>query len=796
MITIIAEKPSVALEIARIVGANKREDGYMSGSGYAVTWAYGHLVEIFSEQGDDWDAPLPVIPSEFQLRIARTKGKDGTLRTDPGYSRQLKVISSLFSRSEYIINAGDAGREGELIQRYIYRYVGSSVPVRRLWISSLTDEAIREGLASLQPSDDFDALFLAGKARNEADWLVGINATRALTRSCSSQGVLSLGRVQTPTLALVCRRFLENRDFVSTPFWTLVAACTGAGKTFRVRSTLKYESYEKACEALRAVQEQGLLLVDSIERRTVSQQPPLLYDLTALQRDANRRHSLSAQQTLAAAQSLYEQKLITYPRTGSRYITEDVFRSLPALLTKLSRTDPRSPATSLQKSTLNRHSVNNAKVTDHHALLPTGVAPQTLTDDCRKVYDLILIRTFEALSGVSEVLETTIRLSAADCPFVLKGSTVLEKGWRSVRNENEVQKDEDGNDIPSAVPSLLEGEKVRIDTVDAVEGKTKPKPLYTEASLLEAMEHAGREVEDEELRDAIKDCGLGTPATRAAEIETILRRGYVVRQSRNLVPTPMGLVVYDAVKDKAIANVDMTASWERELSLIAASETDPAEFDVKIREYTAKIVSELTENRSLGSASISAQSIPGAKCPMCGKAILLTTRLARCCDDSCGWKIWRTVSGRTLTERDITSLVCSGKTMELSGFKSRAGKEFSARLVLEERGGVCFEFVDHNKDSEGKDLLCPRCGKAVKVFPTVVGCSDPSCGWKLWRTVAGKTISEPMLHALLHGASTAVVKGFKGKSGKPFDAALRLNEQHEVEFQFLKTKGKTKRYGR
>lgn len=796
MITIIAEKPSVALEIARIVGARKREDGYMSGGGYAVTWAYGHLVEIWSDEGEDWNAPLPVIPQNFSLRIAQTRGKDGAMRPDAGYGKQLRVIAELFSRSDYIINAGDAGREGELIQRYIYHFVKSSVPVKRLWISSLTDEAIRDGLEHLRPSSEYDALYEAGKARNEADWLVGVNATRAMTRASGNQGVRSLGRVQTPTLALVCRCFLENRDFISTPYWTLLAQCSGMVRPFAVRGDEKHQSYDDACVACSAVEKEGRLYVDDVERKTVRVQPPLLYDLTSLQRDANKRYSMSAQQTLSAAQSLYEHKLITYPRTGSRYITEDIFRTMPSLLGKLARNDPRSAASALSKSALNRHSVNDSKVTDHHALLPTGNAPQVLTDDCRKVYELILTRTFEAFSSVCEMLSTTMRFSAVGYSFTLKGSSIIEKGWKGIRNENEPERDEDGNEMAPVVPSLMQGEYVKVDKVDVMEGKTKPKPLYTEATLLEAMEHAGREVQDDELKDAIKECGLGTPATRASEIETIIRRGYVTRQAKQLVPTQLGLVIYDAVKDKAIANVEMTARWENELSGIAEGKSDSASFDRKIREYTRAIVSELMSDTDLGTAALSAQSIPGARCPMCGKAILLTTRLARCCDESCGWKIWRTVSGKQLSERDVTSLLTSGKTMELKGFRSKSGKEFAARLVLEAEGRLSFEFVDHNKDSDGNALLCPRCQHPVRVYSNAVNCTDESCGWRMWRTIAGKTITEPMLHALLKEGSTAVIKGFRSRSGKTFDASLRLSDNHELEFSFPQRKQTSKRYGK
>lgn len=694
MTTIIAEKPSVALELARVVGARKREDGYMSGGGYAVTWAYGHLLEIFTPECDDWGVPLPYLPETFGLRIGQSRGKDGRMHTDPGYAKQLKVIASLFAKSSLIINAGDAGREGELIQRYIYKYVGSSVPVKRLWVSSLSDEALRGGLSALLPSEDFDNLYLAGKARNEADWLVGINATRALTKVVGGGRVSSLGRVQTPTLALICRRFLENRDFVPEAFWRLSVQAVLGNEQFLVRSEKKFNDRGSALLDLGKVQEAGFLKVDSVERKDEKKQPPLLYDLTALQRDANRRCSLTAQETLNAAQYLYEKKLITYPRTGSRYISDDVFRTVPALLKKIAAHNPKSHARALLGGELNRHSVNATKVTDHHALLPTGLAPDALPDAAARVYDLILTRFFEAFSGKCELIVTKVRLSAAGVNFTATGSVVITPGWKAIRGEKEILKDEDGVEVPQSLPAFREGDACRILSTSADEGQTKPKPVYTEESLLEAMEYAGREVEDEDLKEAIMGCGLGTPATRAGEIETIVRRGYIERQGKKLIPTGVGLSVYEAVKDKSIADIEMTARWEQRLSEIADGKADAESFDREIRDYTRTIVSELLSDSSVGAAVAQASTLEGSSCPMCGRAIMLTTRLARCVDDNCGWKIWRTVAGKTITESMLKKLLDEGVTPVLKGFKSKTGKPFNASLRLKD-GEVTFEFPEY-----------------------------------------------------------------------------------------------------
>lgn len=792
MITIIAEKPSVAMEIARIVGANRREDGYMSGNGYAVTWALGHLVEIYCKDGEDWKAPLPLLPDSFSLRPCTRKSRDGANVAEPAYLKQLSVIKSLVDQSECIINAGDAGREGELIQRYIYRYVGGNAPVKRLWISSLTDEAIREGMQNLRPSEEFDNLYQAGMLRNEADWLVGINATRAMTIASGGSCLISIGRVQTPTLALVCRRYMEHRDFIAVPFWTLSALCRLGNDEFTARSDKRYETRDSAFSALVGVQDCGKLTVDSIERKQVSSQPPLLFDLTSLQREANRRFSMSAQQTLSAAQQLYEKKLITYPRTGSRYITGDVFATLPALIRKIAANDPTQPVSSLLQGDFNRRSVDDSRVTDHHALLPTGNRPDLISTDCRRIYNLIVTRLLESFSPVCEKIVTTVHLMSASVGFTVKGVAVVEPGWTAIRGERESPKDEDGVDPVQSLPVIREGDVCQIRDSDMVEGKTKPKALYTEDTLLDAMEHAGREIEDGELKDAIKDCGLGTPATRAGEIETIISRGYVVRSGKNIVPTTLGLTLYGMVKDMSIGNALLTARWEQELAKIASGETAGDSFREGIREYTRGIVAEIRCNENIGGAFADAQRIPDGKCPLCGKAVLLTTRVARCVDDGCGWLIWRTMCGHHLTDYEMKQLVTEGKTGELGDLQSKAGKTFSARVILNEEFRLAIEFVDHDLDVHGNALPCPRCGKPVHLGLKGAFCSD-KCGWVLWRNRAGKNLTDAVLQSIIVNKSSGVINGFQSKDGKTFSASLVMDDHGEVQFKFPNRAGNSLR---
>lgn len=781
MITIIAEKPSVAREIASVVGASRRCEGYIEGNGYCVTWALGHLLEICPDTGEGWDAPLPVLPGRFLLRIPRSRGSDGRPGDEPAYARQLKVIGELFSRSEYVINAGDAGREGELIQRYICSYLGCSVPVKRLWISSLTDDAIREGLAQLRPSSEFDTLYMAGRARSEADWLVGINATRALTRTVGDGRLLSLGRVQTPTMALVCRRFLENRDFVPVPFWNVTVEASLAGLSFTVKSDARYPDLASAQAAETSVREGGRLVVKDVTRKDRTEQPPLLHDLTSLQREANRRLSMSAQQTLDAAQSLYEKKLITYPRTGSRYVTEDVFNTFPRLLGGI-RGEHSELSERLLSGPLNRRSVDGSKVTDHHALLPTGVAPGDLSEGERRIYDLVVVRLLETVSPRCELMTTTVILDGSGITFTARGETVISQGWRAVRGEK-AETDDDGEDAPQTLPSFRTGDSCRIERTGIREGRTNPKPLYTEATLLEAMEHAGREVEDESLRDALKECGLGTPATRAGIIETVIGRGYVQRSGKNLVATPAGLSIYESVKGMAIADVSLTAEWEQSLSRIEDGTLSAVEFDSGIREFTSRVTAEILSDGGIASRMISSSCLPGCVCPQCGSPVMLKERAVVCSDAACGFSFGRVVAGKTLQEKDVVSLLCSGRTMELKGFRSKAGREFAARLVLAE-GKVSFEFVDHDADADGNPLLCPVCSSPVHVYSNIVKCSGADCYWTLWRTVAGKTLTESVVQTLLKGGKTPVLKGFRSKMGKSFDASLRLSESHEIEFVF------------
>lgn len=691
-ICIIAEKPSVARDIARIVEANTRQDGFLEGNGYVVTWAMGHLITLAMPEAYGFSAykaeDLPIRPNPFQL-IVRQVRRDKEFVSDPAALKQLKVIRSCFDKADRIIVATDAGREGELIFRYIYQYLDCKKPFERLWISSLTDKAIREGLSNLKPGSHYDNLYHSAKARSEADWLVGINASRAL--SIARRGGYSLGRVQTPTLAMVCRRYIENRDFSSVPYWKLSALMEKEGISLKAVGCKDYENEALAQTALAALRNQSQLKVESVARKVGHTSPPLLYDLTALQKDANRRHGFSADKTLSIAQSLYEKKITTYPRTGSRYISEDVFEEVPALLRKIGKT---------LSNPLNRHSVDNDKITDHHAIIPTGETPQSLSADEVSVYQMVVTRFVEAFFPDSEEERMLVRFTDGTNSFAWKACRQISLGWKSVQKEQVADVEKKVNDDEQVLPSLpdlTEGEVLPLVSAEITEHKTKPKPLYTEATLLSAMENAGKEVEDAESKKAMAECGIGTPATRANIIETLILRDYIRRDKKSIIPTEKGLVVYEIVKNKKIANAEMTGSWELALAAIEAGQMPPEKFAQGINSYVGTICEELL------SLAPKQKSYPTYRCPKCSnESVGIYAKVAKCRHESCDFHVFREVCGTLLTEDNIRDLLTTGRTPILRGLTSKAGKKFNARLVLNENYTTSFEFENRKGKQRGK----------------------------------------------------------------------------------------------
>jgi len=688
MKVIIAEKPSVARDIAAIVGADNRKDGYLEGNGYAVTWAFGHLVglampEQYGIAGFQREN-LPILPDEFKLIPRQVKdGKE--YKNDPGVMKQLKIIKELFSKSERIVVATDAGREGELIFRLIYQYLECSKPFDRLWISSLTDQAIRKGLENLMPGKEYNNLYASAKARSQADWVVGINASQALSIS-AGHGVWSLGRVQTPTLAMICSRYLENKDFKPQTYFQVKLHTTKDATQFAAISTERYDTKQDADTILERIRSSESVSVVNVETKQVSQEPPLLYDLTTLQKEANSRHSFSAEKTLSVAQSLYEAKLISYPRTGSRYISDDVFAEIPALINQLSAYATFGTyAEMLSGKELNKRSVNDKKVTDHHALIITENMPDTISTDQLIIYDMIAGRMLEAFSGKCTQENTIVSLDASGVSFTIKGSVILIPGWRAVFNAPDEEK---GEDDAFALPELSNGDRLPIKGTDLLEKQTKPRPLHTESSLLSAMEACGKDLTDEAEREAIKESGIGTPATRASIIETLFSREYIIRDKKSLVPTNKGLVVYLAVRDKKIADISMTGQWESALNKIVLGEMDAGTFHKAIEVYATQITTELLENKIEGGNT--RESCP---CPKCKSGqVTIFQKVAKCNNESCGLTVFRNKSSKDLTDGQLKDLLTKGKTGVIKGFKSKEGKPFDAFVTFDAEYKTIFSF--------------------------------------------------------------------------------------------------------
>ena len=703
MKTIIAEKPSVAKEIAHIVGADKREEGYMQGNGYFVTWAFGHLVqpampETYGMKGFHAEN-LPVIPDPFVLVPRQVKTENG-YKPDAGVLAQIKIIGKLFDSSERIIVATDAGREGELIFRYLYAYLGCRKPFDRLWISSLTDTAIREGLQNLTDGKEYDNLYHAAKARSEADWLVGINGTQALTIA-AGRGTYSVGRVQTPTLGMVCERYWEHKRFESKPFWQVHFGVVDAdsGNILKFTSANRWTDKATATDIYNKVKDTGSAIITKVATKRKVEKAPLLYDLTTLQKEANSQHGFTAEHTLSIAQKLYEAKFITYPRTSSRYISDDVFATLPKLFKNLENHSEYGEKVKLLPGSedYSKNSVNAAKVTDHHALLITENAAIGLFKDEKIVYDMILCRMIEAFSAdcIKDITSVTAQVDH-DVEFGISGSIIRQTGWRALslkEKNNRQDKDADATDNEvkeQIIPNWQEGQHVTLSGCTITEGKTKPKPLHTESTLLAAMETAGKEIEDDTMRQAMKDSGIGTPATRAAIIETLLKREYMVRQQKKLVPTEKGLALHSVVKNMAIANVEMTGKWEAELAKIERGEASADGFTHSIEGYTREITAEL-----LGCDRLFSHKDSGCQCPKCKQgAMQFFGKVVRCSNKECGMPVFKQVAGKLLTDADITDLLTKGKTRTLNGFTSKQGKPFSAAIAFDENFNTKFVFAE------------------------------------------------------------------------------------------------------
>lgn len=712
MITILAEKPAVAKEIAKCIGADIRQKGYLEGNGYYVTWLFGHILELYTPLSEgNWRIDnLPIIPDKFQLR--EISDKDG----NKPYAEQGALVRTLLNKSESAILATDAGREGELLGREVFDFYGFHKPFKRLWISSLTEDAIREGLLPHNLKDgnspEFENLYLAGKMRSEADWLVGINATRAFTLAADiPRTILSLGRVQTPILRMICERYLQFKNFKPESYWFLKGGSVYEGVQFSYRTIGRFLEEDRAKKAREAVLGSRFVTVDEVITERKTEEPPLLLDLSALQKMANARYGFTLDYTVALTESLYLKQLVSYPRTGSRYISEDVFITIPEIIDKL-KNHPLygDAAKALHGKTLNDRSVNDTKLTDHHALIVTGKDPEklpsekTLTDDEAKIYDLILSRFLEAFSPVCVADITRVKLSAGGEEFETRGRKIVSLGWRAVCRDEEsddvaVEDVEEIEMSMGKLPPLKQGDIIPIAAIQLIKDQTKPIPPFTDATIVSAMEKAGSSLDDKEGAKALKDIGIGTVATRAEILNTLIRRKYIERvgkeKAKKLIPTRYGLMVYKSVKEYAISSVTLTAKWELALQAIADGRVRPEEFRARINNYTKNLTKELLSEKSVTQIKEVVEEMT-VKCPKCGEAITFTEKSAWC--KKCNFTIWRTKAEKTLSDNIIEKLINKGETGLLTGFKNKKGETFDAYLVLDkETGELSFRFPKHKK---------------------------------------------------------------------------------------------------
>lgn len=779
MITVIAEKPSVAKDIANFLGANKSNNGYLEGNNYYVTWAYGHLVEIkdFKELGynEKWSLEnLPFIPNNLELRV----------KNNTGTKTQFKIVKELFNKSTSIICATDAGREGELIFRYIYELSKSKVPFERLWISSLTEQSIKEGFQKLRKGSEYDNLFNSAKARNEADYIVGINATIGMTAKASTLGLLSLGRVQTPTLALICQRFINNRDFVTEPYFVaellLYALNKGEFKSF-------FESnFENKESAHKVLNELGVsLLVSDIIAADVIEAAPYLFDLTLLQREANKRFGYTAQQTLSIAQELYEKhKILSYPRTSSKFLSDDMFPKIPKLLRNISTYHLKSGLIlSLLEKPLSKKPINNTKVTDHHAIIPTEQLPDfsKLSTEETNLYNLVVNRFIEAFMRGCVKSTTKITFDTEKGKFISRGSVIKSLGWREISTNIEIESD-DLEVVDQKTPALKIGETVSILTKKVLPKFTQPLPIYNESSLLQMMETAGKLIEDEELADAMKEGGLGTPATRASIIEILIHRSFIYRDKKKILPTDIGLKLYELVKDLSISKAELTGSWEHKLAQIENGSYDVTQFNREIKDYTATII------ESIKGMDFNAMNEVIAKCGRCSNGEIIEVGNAYKCNNAdkghCNYPtIWKKVGEKAITVSMVKELITNGKTETIKGFKNKEKVSFDARLIFDkETNKIKFDF---SKESIAD---CPKCktGK-IENGSAFYKCNNKeNCDFIIFKIIATKTIVETNILKLIKDKRTLLIKGFVSKTGKSFDAFLVMDDKCKINFEFQK----------
>ncbi|ASB50706.1 type IA DNA topoisomerase [Alkalitalea saponilacus] len=777
----IAEKPSVAKELARILGATSRKDGYFEGNGYQVTWTFGHLCTL-KEPHDylpDWKrwslGTLPIIPSRFGIKLLN----------DQGVIKQFKAIEQLVKNAEMVINCGDAGQEGEVIQRWVLQKAECKCPVKRLWISSLTEEAIREGFEKLHAGEQFDALYAAGSARAIGDWLLGINATRLYTLKYGQQGqVLSIGRVQTPTLALIVERQKEIDNFTPQPYWELKTVYKEV--TFNNsegRFTNKDEA-EKAIETIRGKEFE----ITGFGRKKGKESPPRLFDLTSLQVECNRKFGLSADETLKTIQLLYEKKLTTYPRVDTTFLSNDMYPKIGGILKGLKPYEALTTPLLEKKIPKSKKVFDDNKVTDHHAIIPTGQNPSSsLSRDEKLVFDMVTRRFIAAFYPDAVINTTTVEGKVETVNFKATGKQIIEPGWRVVLKQAGSGKSDD-----SILPEFTKGEKGPHEP-DLQEKETQPPKPFTEATLLRAMETAGKQVDDEELRDVMKENGIGRPSTRAAIIETLFKRKYIIKNRKSLAPTITGMQLIDTIRNESVKSAELTGQWEKKLRDIEHGKYDAGEFMNELKQMVSDIVHTVRreptinrievvqeeDGRNSRKETATDEKSDDGKCPRCGEGTMLKGKQAWGCSrykEGCQTVVPFVFMGKQLTPNQMETLFKKGKTPLIKGFDVN-GEKVDGILTLDENYQLQLD-----KD-EAPEWKCPKCKEGLIIKGrSAYGCNRYSNGCKVLVPfeLMGKKLTEKQVQDLVLRGKTNQLKGFTDANGNPKEGKLTWNDDFQV----------------
>jgi len=788
----IAEKPSVAKEIAEVLGAKNRKDGYFEGNGYQVTWSFGHLCELKEPHEYDsayrqWNLNmLPILPSKFGIKLKNNKGIE----------KQFNTISTLFSNAEEIINCGDAGQEGELIQRWIISKANCKKPLKRLWISSLTEEAIREGFKKLKDGKDYESLYYAGYSRAAADWLLGMNATRLFTiKYGNGKQVLSVGRVQTPTLAMIVNRQLEINDFKSNVFFELKTIYREV--IFNGNVERFYEKNKSKAEEILASIKDLPLEITSVETKKAKETAPRLFDLTSLQVECNKKFGYSADDTLKTIQNLYEKKLVTYPRVDTTYLPNDVYPKILGILNSMVNYQQLIKPLLSEPIRKSNKIFDDKKVTDHHAIIPTNIRAQGLAGNEAQVYDLISKRFIAAFYPDCEVANTIVLAAVKEVEFKATGKQILDPGWRMVYNKEATSEDE--QEETQLLPAFKKGEKGP-HKVYLAEGKTSPPKPFTEATLLRAMETAGKQIDDEELRELMKDNGIGRPSTRAAIIETLFRRNYIRRERKNLVPTTTGMELIGVINNELLKSAEMTGNWEFKLRQIEKGEYQAEAFLQEMKTMVTDLVSQVRSETNKRIAITSAQ--PESKsekkdlivCPKCKKGNILKGKNAFGCSNfknGCDFKVPFDLMGKKISDNQILTLIEKGKSPVIKSFDV-GGTKKNGILKLTSSFNIEFEEKEATESKqknaqlaaakEPSPTLCPKCKKAnIIKGKNAFGCGNwkSGCNFRFPFEFMSKKISEATIQTLIKKGETPLIKGFV-REGINVNGKLKFDKDYNL----------------